>query len=188
MATKKKLLEVFSVLFGLGFHTLELIASQLSKAGLVESKGRGPYAPEATPRDCARLFLGCVGAESTSTVAITVKRFLACTGGAVGRLEDRLINIFSSPHRAYNVAAIHVCRTKPEVEIHYEDMGQELYRLPDGYTDEHWESPDPGLEVWAWAQGMAIFKIAIFLENQDLGGSRYENYIEELKRKGWRHH
>ena len=186
MATKKRLLEVFSILFGLSFHTLELVASQLAKAGLVDSKGRGPHAPEATPRDCARLFLGCVGAESTSTAASAVRRFLACSSGGAGRLEDRLINIFSSPHRAYNVAGIHVCRTKPEVEIHYENMGQEFYHLPDGYTDEQWAAADPGLDVWAYAQGLAVFKIAAFLKDQDLSGSNYESYINELKRKGWR--
>lgn len=183
MVARKQLLTIMAEEMDRNLHTLELISSELTKAGLLQAKGHGLYALPVTPQACLRLFLGVVGSEKYSGAVMAVKRLSQCQESSKGMtLAQYLDEIFFFEGLAEKVQEIWVCRTFPEVEISFKEAPAETtiegefpaepaftvtFHLPEGYHDEFGEIRRPGLNTWAVVDGKVIYKMALAVESGD---------------------
>jgi hypothetical protein len=119
--SRTQFINQLSILTGATKHNVDRMGVLLNKAGMLLSGGRGPNAPDLTPKDLTNIVLGMLGAEKTSTVVEVVNRNKALKSER-WTLGEALIKILSDHKTSQKVLAISVCRNYPEAKIEWADI------------------------------------------------------------------
>lgn len=168
MAHRTELNNLIARLAGVSKHTVDRIGVNLNKSGLLQSGGRGRYAPDMGPEDLKNILLALLGAESTGRVFETVLQLHGLVADDGRKFGDILLEVCSDQEVAAAVMQISVLRNFPQATIYWKDeSGTRIGRMQNFKSLA--EQPQPGMRVVVSLSGAVLTRLV-----QLIGGPQPE--------------
>jgi hypothetical protein len=158
MAHRTELNSLIATLAGISKHTVDRIGVNLNKSGLLQSGGRGRYAPDMAPEDLKNIILALLGAESTGRVFEAVLQLHVLVADDGTKFGDTLLAICTDQELAAQVMQVSVLRNFPQATIYWKDeSGTSVGRLQDFRGQA--EQQQPGLRLVASLNGAVLGRL-----------------------------
>ena len=168
MAHRTELNSLIARLAGVSKHSVDRIGVNLNKSGLLQSGGRGRYAPDMGPEDLKNIILALLGAESTGRAFETVLQLHGLVSDNGRKFGDILLEICADQGIAAEVMQISVLRNFPHATVYWKDeSGTRIGRLQDFKNPA--EQQQPGMRIVASLSGTVLTRLV-----QLISGSKPE--------------
>lgn len=158
MAHRTELNNLLARLAGVSKHTVDRIGVNLNKSGLLQSGGRGRYAPDMGPEDLKNIILALLGAESTGRVFETVLQLHGLVAEDGRKFGDILLEICTDQRVAVKVMQISVLRNFPQATVYWkDDSGTRVGGMQDFKSPA--QQQQPGMRVVASLSGTVLARL-----------------------------
>ena len=167
MAHRTELNSLIARLAGVGKHTVDRIGVNLNKSGLLQSGGRGRYAPDMGPEDLKNIILALLGAESTGRVFETVLQLHGLVADDGRKFGNILLEICADQEVAAEVMQVSVLRNFPQATVYWKDeSGTRIGRMQDFKNPA--EKQPPGMRVLASLSGTVLTRLVQLIADSRL--------------------
>jgi hypothetical protein len=158
MAHRTELNNLIARFTGVSKHTVDRIGVNLNKSGLLQSGGRGRYAPDMGPEDLKNIILALLGAESTGRVFETVLQLHGLVADDGRKFGEIILEICTNKEVAAEVMQISVLRNFPGATVYWKDeSGTRIGRMQDFKNPA--ELQQPGMRVVASLSGTVFSRL-----------------------------
>lgn len=185
MAKRTAFNHLLSTLTGISNHQINRAGTVLSKAGMIESGGRGFNAPDITPRDAATILLAVIGTDNASRAVETVEKLSLLESSRGRTFRGTLEEILTNVDLARTVSSITIYWNyldaciewfeNPFEAMPHDDEGFPFHKIRSECFQVGIDNGDPAWIVTGHLKGYVLFNIVDIIYVQSTIEQRTEN-------------